>query len=355
MTPADLFIAGVAAYIPPVLSAAEAVQRGWYSADSFHEDGWIGAAVAEEDQSPADMAVIACKSALSRSGVELTDLDILLYVGSMPQGPHCWSPQQYVERQVVGRDIPAVQLRQGCTGILDAFDLAAGYLAIPGRHAALVTGADNFGIDPAFGPDPTMRWRYAGNGRTNRGSIIGDAATAAILSNRSGFARILSLATRSLSMMEELFRGGEPLFPPAHGSNRPTIGERFSEFGRLNPGALLTAFLQLKKTRTELAIQVLEESGVRADQVTRVLHVFSGTDRYIKDALKPLGIDTNLGMLDFGRGVGHLGVNDQLVGLEHLVMTEQVGPGDHVLMMCNGAASLASAVVSITERPVWDA
>jgi 3-oxoacyl-[acyl-carrier-protein] synthase-3 len=61
-------------------------------------------------------------------------------------------------------------------------------------------------------------------------------------------------------------------------------------------------------------------------------------------------------MLEFGRGIGHLAVGDQVAGLEHLVMTGQVDPGDRVLVLANGAgAALACAVIEICERPDWKA
>lgn len=355
MRPTDLFVAGVGAYLPPVLSVAEAVEQGWCDPDAV-DDGWLGTAVAG-DLPPVRMALDASRSALRRSGHGPSDVDLVLYVSSMPQGPYGWCPQQYVERHVVGRDIPAVELRQGSSGVLNAFDLAAAYLMVPGRCAALVTAADNFGVDPASGPDPTLRWRYASNGQTGRASVLGDAGTAAVLSNRSGFARVLSIVTRSLSGLEEVYRGDEPLFPPAYGPDRPfRMGERFTAYGRRDAGALPAALARLKDARTELARQAMAEAGIHPDQVTRVLHVFAGTERYLKHVLEPLGIDQHRGLLEFGRSLGHLGASDQLAGLEHLVLTGQLHPGDHVLMMANGvSATLGCAVLAVTERPEWNA
>lgn len=354
MTTPRLFLAGVAAHVPPVFSAAEAVKRGWYDADSYRSDGWTGAAVAGEVPAP-EMAVQAATAALKRSGVSHEELDILFYVAGLPTGPHLWCPPQYVERRVVGRDIPALELRQGCTGIIDALDLAAAYLAVPGRRAALVACAENFGSDPALGPDPTFRWRYAHDARTSRGSILGDAATAAVVSNQSGFAQVLSLATRSLSDLEELYRASLPLYPPTDPGATPTrLGERFSAYADRDPESFRAAMLQLKKARTDLAKQVLAEADLPPEQVTRVLHVFSGADRYLKQLLWPLGIPPQRGVLDYGRAVGHLGANDHLAALDHLLQTGELVPGNHVLMMANGiGATVACAVLRIIEQPGW--
>jgi 3-oxoacyl-[acyl-carrier-protein] synthase III len=224
-------------------------------------------------------------------------------------------------------------------------------LTRPGWRAVLVTGADNFGVDPALGPDPAMRWHYARGGPTDRGSVLGDAATAAVLSNRSGFARVDSVATRSLSDLEALYRGGEPLFPPAVG--RPfRLGERFAEVGREDPDGLRRALGRLRQARTDLARQVLAEAHVRPDQVTRVVHILTGTRGYLEHLLEPLGIDPDRGVLEFGRGVGHLGVNDPLAGLHHLVHSGQLRPGDRVLMMANGMGpTLGCAVLTMLDPP----
>lgn len=354
MRPPALFLAGLAAYLPPVTTVDEAVARGWYDRESRQQNGWTGAAVAG-DLPPAEMALRASRVALARSGLDPAEVAILLYASCNPQGPHLWCPQHYVERQLIGRDIPAIELRQGCTGMLNAIDLAAGYLAIPGRTAALVTGADNYGFDPAVGPDPLFRWQYAHNATTGRASIFGDAAAAAVLSNRTGFAQVLAIVASSLSNLEEAYRGAEPLFPPSYGEDRPTrLGDRVRDHARLHPEPGATGFDRLRQARTDLAVQVLAEAGVSPDRVTRVLHVHSGTDQYIKDILAPLGIDPGRGMLEFGRGIGHLGASDQLAGLDHLVTSGQVGPGDHVLMISNGTgASLCCAVLAVLDRPDW--
>ncbi|WP_394834645.1 ketoacyl-ACP synthase III family protein [Pendulispora rubella] len=357
MTPTSLFIAGLASYIPARVMTSYAAERGWCDADAVTHDGWWSAAVAG-DMAPVEMALHASQSAMRRSGCSPADIDILFYASVLPQGPHMWCPQHYVERRVVGRDIPAIELRQGCNGLLNAFDLAASYLAAPGRRAALVTGADNFGCDPAFGVDPSFRWRYAENihGR-KAGSILGDSGGAAVLSNQGGFARVLGISSRSVTDMEELFRSDEPLFPPSYRRERPTrLGARFNEHERRHPGRVSEALTCLKRARTDLALDVLAEAKVEPHQITRVAHVFAATERYAEQLLGPLGIDPARGVVDFGRGLGHLGVNDQLTALEHLMTSGQLGRGDHVLMMSNGiGSSLTCAVLEILERPSWEA
>src|SRR5262249_58638832 len=160
------------------------------------------------------------------------------------------------------------------------------------------------------------------------------------------------VASRSVSDLEEVYRGTGRRVPPSH-RDRPTrLGDLMRDHERERPVEAAAGFARLQDARTDLAARVLAEAGVRPEQVTRVLHVFSGTERYVKRILEPLGIDPARGMLDLGRGLGHLGVNDQLVALDHLVGTGQLASGDHVLMMSNGVgASLSCAVLAIVDGP----
>lgn len=349
-----LYIAGIGSYLPPVISAEDAVVRGWYDADSLEADGWTGACVAG-DLSPLRMALSAATTAIDRSELAKDEFDLLMHASTLPQGPHWWSPQAYLERHAIARGVPALEIHQGCTGVFMAMELVSAYLAMPGRRAALVTCADNFGYDPASGADPALRWRYARNPHTARGSVLGDAGAALVLSGRGGFARILSLASRTLSDLEEAYRGDAPLFPPQHGIEHPLrLGERFGDYERRHPGGVSAALTRINNTRIELAKQALDEAGIASDRIARVVHIFSGTERYVKQFLEPIGIDPSRGILEFGRGLGHLGACDPIVGLEHLVGTRQVGEGEHVLLMSNGVSTAVScAVVEILETPRW--
>jgi hypothetical protein len=70
----------------------------------------------------------------------------------------------------------------------------------------------------------------------------------------------------------------------------------------------------------------------------------------------PVGLPMERSTWDFGRAMGHMGASDQVVSLEHLLLTSALVPGDHVLL-CGGAAGFASScvVLEIVEIPAWAA
>ncbi|WP_186093876.1 ketoacyl-ACP synthase III family protein [Burkholderia gladioli] len=351
----SLHIRSLGSYLPPRVTVDTAAEQGWYDRRSLEADGWLSACVAG-DRSPPEMAVAAARAAIERVGGDTSDIDIVLHASIYPQGPHGWFPHSYVEHHTVARGVPSLDLRQGCTAVFAAFELLDAYLAVPGRHGALVTCADNFGFDPTSGPDPAGRWSYAMNTQTGRGSILGDAGAAVLLSNQKGFSQVLSLATRSLSSMEEIYRGGEPLFPPRYGRNAPVrLGPRFAAHEKDHPGALFSMLKRLNAARVEVALEAMDDAGIAPSQVERVVHVFAGQERYLEQFLPKLGIDTSRGIVEFGRTLGHLASCDPLVGLEHLVNTRQVSPGDYLLMMASGGAATAvsCAVLKISDIPSW--
>ncbi len=343
----SVYLAGVGVFLPEIVSTRDAVERGLYDAEVAAESGWTGVAVAGSLPAP-DMAVLAAKQAMLRSGHQPSDFALLVHACNLPQGPDIWPAQSYIQLHTIGGDAPAMELSQNCNGMLAAMELSCCFLKMNDAAAAMVTGADNFGT-PLFD-----RYRYSAGAGTNRASIVGDAGGAVVLSKTHGFARLRAIKSMSVPRLEEMYRSGVPMFPP-----EPTLGKQADVGGRLahyrehNPEAAQAAKDALQRARTIIGGRTLAEADVDASRITRVTHVFSGGEGYIKSVLAPLGIDASLGMLEFGRRVGHLGPCDQIVGLNHLLLAGEVGPGDHVLMLSNGGASLSCAVVEIIDRPAW--
>jgi 3-oxoacyl-[acyl-carrier-protein] synthase-3 len=343
----DIYLAGIGVFIPDIVSTRDAVERGLYDAEVAAESGWTGVAVAGDLPAP-DMAVLAAKQAMSRSGHLPSDFALLVHACNLPQGPDIWPAQSYIQLHTIGGDAPSMELGQNCNGMLAAMELSCCYLKMNDAAAAMITGADNFGT-PLFD-----RYRYATGAGTNRASIMGDAGGAVVLSRRGGFARLRAIKTMSVPRMEEMFRSGVQLFPPESTvGKKADVGGRLAHYREHNPEGALAAKDALQRARTILTARAMAEAEIESSQITRVTHVFSGGEGYIKSVLAPLGIDVSLGMLEFGRRVGHLGPCDQIVGLDHLLLTGAVGPGDHVLMLSNGGVSLSCAIVEIIDRPAW--
>jgi 3-oxoacyl-[acyl-carrier-protein] synthase-3 len=339
----DVYIAGLAAYLPEPFSAKRAVELGLYDADQHELGGWISATVAGDLPAP-DMAVRAANQALARSGHDADEINLLIHACTYHQGPDGWSPQHYIQSHTIRGVVPAIEIRQGCNGMVSATELAACYLAAsPDRAAVLVTGADNFS-------SPLVdRWNSIGN------VILGDAGAAMVVSKRHGFARVLAICSESIPRLELLHRGLEPMFPPGCTVGRPLdFRKRAVQFGEHATSATLEHQELIGNATSTVVTRALTEAGIGIGDVARVTHVNWGHERYLQRTLSPLGIETWRGTLEFSRRVGHLGASDQVAGLNYLVDAGEVGPGDHVLIIGVGAGiAITCAVVQIIGRPPW--
>ncbi|HEX4705751.1 MAG TPA: ketoacyl-ACP synthase III family protein, partial [Pseudonocardiaceae bacterium] len=166
---ADVYLSGLGVYLPDVVSVDTAIAQGFLDADTVAKTGLRGAACAGDTPAP-EMALRAARQAVDRSGVDPTSLAALLYADNYHSGPDGWFPQFWLQRHLVGGDLLAAQIRQGCNGMFGALELAATYLMARGGGTALAVAADN-STSPLVNRWQCLRPDF----------IIGDGASAAVL------------------------------------------------------------------------------------------------------------------------------------------------------------------------------
>jgi 3-oxoacyl-[acyl-carrier-protein] synthase III len=341
----DISIRGLGVFLPDTVSVDWAVHAGLYPPAEVDLHELTGAAVAGDTPAP-EMALRAARTALARCGQDAEGLDLLLYADSWHQGPDGWQPQYYLQRHLPCAGALAVEIRQGCNGMFSALELAASYLrADPSRSAALVVAADNFGT-------PLMnRWRMG------PGYIAGDGACAVVIGPEPGFARLLSVCSTAVPEAEELHRSGEPLFPPGATVGRAVdFNARSADYRRR---AVVEAFgtaslMAIQRQMLQIVEQATDEAGVRVGDIARVAFMHYAREIVEQRCMVALGLPMSRSTWEYGRTVGHLGASDQVVALDHLLATGQLGPGDHLLMVGVGpGVTLSAAVVGVLQRPPW--
>ncbi|GAA4469001.1 ketoacyl-ACP synthase III family protein [Phytohabitans houttuyneae] len=341
----DVYLSGLGVVLPGRESVLSAVERGLLTAEQAEVLEFESAAVAGEESAP-EMALRAAQDALKTSGVAPSELDALLYANVWHQGPEGWGPQTYLQHHLLGDDLLAVELKQGCNGVFTGMELSVGVLrAEPSRRATIVLASDNFGT-------PIMERWMPGTGLV----ILGDAASATVLTKAPGFAQLLSIHTSALSGMEEAYRAGEPLFPPGI-----TVGRRLDFVGRLEAykakavadGSGWVLALQHNQRYVDCIRRALADADVDASEIKRVV-VHNLARAEVELYLGVLGIPLARTTWGFGRKIGHLGSSDHLVSLYQLIATGQVAPGDAVLM-CGYASGVTykAAVLRILDVPSW--
>ncbi|TDC67358.1 3-oxoacyl-ACP synthase [Micromonospora sp. KC207] len=338
----DLFIGAVGAFVPPTVSVEWAIDRGLYSREQVELHELAGTAIAGDLPAP-EMALRAAQQAVKRWGGSPTEFDLLLYASTWHQGPDGWPPHSYLQRHLVGGDLLALEIRQGCNGMFSAFELAASHLqAVPERTSALLVAADNYGTPMVD------RWRMG------PGFIGGDAGSALILTKRPGFARLRSVCTKSVPEAERLHRGDEPLFPPSVLTGRELnfTARIDQQFAARSPASI--AMADVGDHIEEVVGRALAEAEIEVGDLTRVAFMNFSREIMEQRCLANWGLPMSRSTFDFGRRIGHCGASDPLLALEHLARTGGLGPGDHLLTLGTAPGVVVScAIVQVIESPTW--
>lgn len=340
-----IYVSGLGVYLPAVVAVEDAIEQGYLDAEEVAAAGLTGAACAGDMPAP-EMALRAGRQALERSGIEQDAIDILLYADNHHSGPDGWFPQFWLQRHLVGGDLLAAEIRQGCNGMFGALELAANYLIGGDRGSALLVAADN-STSPLVNRWQSLRPDF----------IIGDAASAVVLTRTESFARLKSIGSVTVTELEGMHRGDEPLFPPGATTGRPMdFAARIEQFTYENRENLHIWVLDLIKQRATLINQLLDEANIDITGVSRIAYNH-GSRKFVGDGLLDmLGLPMEVSNWEFGRGLGHLGASDQVVSLAHMLGTGGLVPGDHLLMLgIAPGVSIAGAVVEILSVPGWAA
>ncbi|GAA0494736.1 ketoacyl-ACP synthase III family protein [Streptomyces olivaceiscleroticus] len=318
-----LYVAGAGMWLPPRMTLDEAATAGLRERPMGWSTGFASVCVAEK--APPEMAVLAARDALGRSGLEPDDIALLLHACTYHQGHDMWSPASYIQRLAVGNRCPAMEVRQMSNGGMAALELAAAYLtAAPGRSAALVTTADRFCL-PGFD-----RWR------SDPSTICGDGAAALVLSRHSGWARLLSLATVSDPGLERGGRGDRP-FSPAPLSAAVPVDMTANTDVLVTELGLQNLLRRIERGQREAFDRATADAGVKFSDVDWFVLPNMGRTRMKAQFFDPFGIDPGRTLWDWGSTVGHLGAGDQFAGLALLSRQGTLHTGDLCLLAGIGA------------------
>jgi 3-oxoacyl-[acyl-carrier-protein] synthase III len=340
--PPDLYLRGLGVYLPPDrIDVSQARQEGRCGRE-FDNSGPLSVCVATE-AAPADMAVAAARQALARSGDDAGRLDLLIHAPMFWQGPEGWSAAGYLLRELGCGAATAFEVQQGCNGVLAGVGLAAGWLAGAPEHAvAAVTTALSTARSPTVD-----RWRSSGYG-----IALGDGAAALVLGRSGGFARVDSINSMTVAQLEALHRGRLPLTesgPPA----RVDVAARTGEFAATAGYHAIDLYARLVQAYRTVARRSLEEAGVGADELARV--IFSNvTASLIETAImQQLGLPMSRAAWDSAGTVGHIGSGDHIATLDELMSgPDGLRAGDRVLLASGTAGyHVASAVLTIIDSP----
>jgi 3-oxoacyl-[acyl-carrier-protein] synthase-3 len=334
----DIYLAATASWLPPAVSVEDALTSGRYDPADAERQDYLSVTVAGDGENVADMWSRAARLALSRSGMGVDSIDLLLCAGTFGAGVDGWNAAAYVQRELGMTGGLAVEVRGGSNGGMAAIELAASFLKRPGASAAIITAGDLFPM-PYFD-----RWRA-------ERFLFGDGCAAAVLSTRGGFARLVATASTGDPALEAMHRGDTPIGPFAPDKKFPIdLRERTKSFqdGGMSKEEI---FQRLSAGPRFVVREVLAETGLILDEIAHVIVPHFGRTITTMQCLYPLGLrDIERTTWDFARRTGHLGPGDQFASINHLKESSELKNGQYVLMLGIGAGfSWSSALLEIVD------
>lgn len=338
----DLYLAAVSSELPARLDIETAVAAGLCDARAAEQSGIR--AVSTSTAPPTALAAAAAAAALRRAGVPGHQIRLLLHADVYYQGHDLWAAASHVQQAVPGCRCPAVEIRQLSNGGMAAIELAALVLRGEDRPAGvLVTTGDTF-HQPGFD-----RWR------SDPGTAYGDGGTAAVLSNISGFAAVRSIATVSDPALEGMHRGRDP-FGLAPFSVRAPMDLEILQRDFVAEAGRGATVGRVAAGQQDALMLALKDAGVDLADIDWFVLPHFGLRRLTAGYLRPWGIDVAATTWPWARSVGHLGAGDQYAGLEHLVLSGQLRPGQRCLLAGVGAGfTWSCAVLDVLTLPDWSA
>ncbi|MCP3803368.1 ketoacyl-ACP synthase III family protein [Allokutzneria sp. A3M-2-11 16] len=342
----NVYLAGLGVDLPErVLTAEQAVRDGLYDARRAKINGIRAVRIAPDDEPPPMMAVRAGRRALARSGHRAEQVGLLLHTYINHQGRDMWSPAQYVQQGTVGSSCQvAMEVRQGCNGALGALELAASHLsARPDVDAALITAAD------------AWKQPYVDRFTTDEQVVFSDGGSAALLSSRSGFARLLSTASRSEPSLEPMYRGEGPWTTAPFLDGKPlAVSERPRQWLMREENVYDDTLGLMDRRFAEAIAQALADADTELADVRWFVH--ANVIRPIAEwgFVRKIGFDPARTPYEWGLGVGHLGNSDQFAGVDHLIEAGLPRAGDRLVMVGIGTGFMwTAAVLELLEVPRW--
>ncbi|MCC3778315.1 ketoacyl-ACP synthase III family protein [Streptomyces sp. UNOB3_S3] len=322
------------------VKAVEALADGLVTQDEAESIGYEQLPVSGGESAP-EMAVLAGRAALERSGVAPASVRAVLHAWTYYQGHDFWSPAHYVADRTGATGGVPIGVQQMCNGGAAALETALTRLvAMPDHGPVLVTTGDRF-LRPGFD-----RWRG------DYGVWYGDGGTAAVLERRegpAGAALVLdALVTEAAPDLEIVHRDASR-FQEAPLSAGPTVDVRRTKKAFLTGTGREPFVGRLRETTTRVVASALAEAGLEpGGPALRAVLLPRLGRATARDIYGPaVAAVTPAPVVDLGAGTGHLGAGDVFSNLTALAGDGPWGlrSGEHAVVLSAGAGFTWSGVV----------
>jgi 3-oxoacyl-[acyl-carrier-protein] synthase-3 len=185
--------------------------------------------------------------------------------------------------------------------------------------------------------------------------VVADGASAAVLSRRGGFARVLSAVTVSDPHLEGAHRGAAPFAAtPAHEELPIDLRARTLDFlqsvGLEETGRRMEAGLRSAVGRA------VAEAGIELRDAQHIVVPAFGRQLLTRELLDQLDVDLARTTWEWSSRVGHIGAADQCAALTYLSEAGRLEAGEHVVLLgVGGGFNWSCVVLEVLGEPAWAA
>lgn len=167
-------ITGVGSYVPPTIYTNFDLEKMMDTTDEWIQQrtGIVQRHWVDDNTSNSDLALIASQNAIKNAGIDKSEIDMIIYATISPDhefpGTGC-----FLQAKLEIPEIPAIDIRQQCTGFLYALSIADKFILSGSHKNILIVGSEvhSKGLDKSP------------HGR-NVSVLFGDGAGAVILSRK---------------------------------------------------------------------------------------------------------------------------------------------------------------------------
>ncbi|MEW2507653.1 3-oxoacyl-[acyl-carrier-protein] synthase III C-terminal domain-containing protein [Amycolatopsis sp. NPDC047767] len=283
----------------------------------------------------AGQAALASLAAVSEGALPIPNAHFHAAIWRGSRGIDFWSRASYVRARLglpAGPGI-ATEINAMSNSLVGGIDLAARMISGSDDIShVLLTGGETFGA-PAFD-----------HLTTDHGTAYGDGGSALILAREPGLARVLATASYTDPTLEQLHRGHSRFLPAGTTEvGVEHVRERKTEYLR----TVGTRSVHTRNARGIRAVmnRVLDDTKLTLDDLAWVVLPHYGHHQLETQCLQPLGLSDVVTLKHAGDQWGHVGPNDQIIGLTHLLARRAVHAGDRVALIGIGIGMTWTAVL----------
>lgn len=341
----DIHIRGVGAELGDLVPVHELTTASAHRTDSPTGQRSISLA---RGRTGMDLAVQAGHNALASLAMTadgplaVPDLHFHAAIWRGSRGLDFWSRAAYVRSRLglpAGPGI-ATEINAMSNSLIGGLDLSARILAgSKDAGTVMLTGGETFG-------PPALDHLTA-----DRDIAYGDGGSALIIGREPGLAEVLATSSWNDPTLEQLHRGATRFQPP--GTTEVGI-EAIRERKAHYTDAVGAASIHQRNTTglTYVVAEALSHAQLDAADLRWVLLPHYGHRLLHSQCLQPLRLSPERSLIHAGDQWGHVGPNDQLIGLTHLLTRHAVEPGDHVALIGIGIGmTWTASVLRITAVP----